>query len=662
MCGFAGILRTGTRPLPAPAVLRAMIGAVAHRGPDDSGELLNDRVQLAAVRLSIVDLKGGHQPVTGCDDRTAVVQNGEIYNHASLGSELRQRGHRIVDACDSSILPHLYEDLGPAFVQRLRGMFAIALWDSAAGRLVLARDRLGIKPLYYARTSDYLLFGSEVKALLASGLVAPELDPDSIDDLFSLSYPCPPRTMFRNVFELRPGHVLVSRPGAGAGTPQRYWRAPFRPRGEHLRGRREDLEAEYRDRLQRTVYSHLMSDVPVATYLSGGLDSSAISALVKEVTGDPPTTFSIGFSDARFDETAFSAQVAEALGAPNERVVCDESTALELPDMIWHTELPLQFPLALPMMRLSARARAQGFPVVLTGEGADETLAGYDCFRGDRLRRLFDRPGLRAFRSLAYRRLYRWAGSPTGLAEFLLGVEARPAAAVRQEFRGVYPSWYHLWQMLDLERTPLLALRDRAVRPPHEAPEEWGHLVREDAAELHPVDAALALELETRLPSWILLIGDRASMAHGVEARVPFLDHELVEFAAALPPAFKLRGMQEKSVLRAALQGRLPEPIRTRQKRPFYTPLAGWFFGESTPDYVEELLGEPALRDAGWFEPGVVARLRQGLAQAPLGSLLRMRFEWLLVLVLGVQLLQRLFVDDVRRYAVAPGAAHESPG
>ncbi len=660
MCGFAGLLRTGERPLPAPAVLRAMIGAVAHRGPDDAGEYLDDRVQLAAVRLSIVDLKGGHQPVSGCDDRTAVVQNGEIYNYAALRAELRQRGHRILDTCDTSVLPHLYEELGPEFVQRLRGMFAIALWDSAMGRLVLARDRLGIKPLYFARTPDYLLFGSEVKALLASGLISPGLDPDSIDDLFSLSYPCPPRTLFRDVFELRPGHLLVSGAPGGAATPKRYWRAPFRPRGEHLRGRREDLEAEYRDRLQRTVYAHLMSDVPVATYLSGGLDSSAISALVKEVTGDPPTTYSIGFSDARFDETAFSAQAAEALGAPNERVVCDESTALELPDMIWHTELPLQFPLALPMMRLSARARAGGFPVVLTGEGADETLAGYDCFRVDRLRRLFDHAGLRAFRPLAYRRLYRWAGSPSGLAELLLAVEERPAAAVCREFGGVYPSWYHLWQMLDLERTPLLAVRGRRVRPTWEAPAEWKDLVRDDVAELHPVDAALALELETRLPSWILLIGDRASMAHGVEARVPFLDHEMVEFAAALPPSLKLRRMQEKSVLRAALAGRLPEAIRTRQKRPFYTPLAGWFFGESAPDYVAELLSERALRHSGWFEPAVVTRLRQGLARAPEGSLLRMRFEWLLILVLGVQLVQRRFVDELPRYA-APPAARSTP-
>jgi asparagine synthase (glutamine-hydrolysing) len=633
-----------------------MIGAIAHRGPDDAGEFLDDRVQIAAVRLSIVDLKGGHQPVSGCDDRTIAVQNGEIYNYAPLRAELRQRGHRILDTCDTSVLPHLYEELGPELVRRLRGMFAIALWDSAAGRLVLARDRLGIKPLYFARTPDYLLFGSEAKALLASGLVDPGLDPDSIDDLFSLSYPCPPRSMFRDVFELRPGHLLVSSASGGPGAPKRYWRAPFRPRGEHLRGGREELEAEYRDRLQRTVYGHLMSDVPVATYLSGGLDSSAISALVKEVTGDPPTTYSIGFSDERFDETTFSAQVARALGAPNERVVCDESTALELPDMIWHTELPLQFPLALPMMRLSARARASGFPVVLTGEGADETLAGYDCFRIDRLRRLFDHAGLRAFRPLAYRRLYRWAGSPTGLAELLLDVEARPAAEIAREFGGVYPSWYHLWQMLDLERTPLLAARGRRVRPTWEAPSGWNELVRDDIAELHPVDAALALELETRLPSWILLIGDRASMAHGVEARVPFLDHELVEFAVALPPSFKLRGLREKSVLRAAMAGRLPEAIRTRQKRPFYTPLAAWFFGDARPDYVEELLGERALREAGWFEPAVVARLRRGLAEAPPGSLLRMRLEWLLILVLGVQLLQRRFVDEHARYAAPPAS------
>ncbi len=645
MCGFAGILRRDAHPLPDPSVLRRMIGTIEHRGPDESGEYLSDDVQLGVVRLSIIDVKEGHQPVWGCDDGVVSVYNGELYNHHDLRRELQEDRHRLRSESDSAVLPHAYELWGADFLQQLRGMFALAIWDARERRLLLARDRLGIKPLYLAETPHYVLFASEIKALLASGLVPREIDREALDDLLSLSYPCPPRTMFAGIRELRPAHWIEARAGDGGGLrePRRYWRAPFVPRGEHRRISRRDAEAELRELLRRKVYEHLQSDVPVATYLSGGLDSSALSALVKEVTGDPPTVFSIGFESAEHDELAFANRMAAALGSRQHTVVCDRTTAESYPHVLWHMELPLQFPLALPLERLSASARGQGFKVVLTGEGADELFGGYDCFRADKMRRLFDRPLLRSLRPAAYRRLYGWHGLPEGTVDKMLANQSR-SDEIKRRFGGVYPAWFDMWTTLDLDRARLLSPDGRTARPADEPPDGFLGLLPDDVDALHPFDAILALELESRLPSWILQIGDRASMANGVEARVPFLDHEVVEFAASLSPALKMRGFTEKALLRGAVGDLLPPEIARRQKRPFYTPLKSWFFADGGPAYVPEVLSERAVRDAGLFDPEVVTRLRRSLHEVPDDHLLRVQHEWVLTLILGSQLMHELFI------------------
>jgi asparagine synthase (glutamine-hydrolysing) len=631
-----------------------MLRAIRYRGPDDTAEYRCDDVHLGVARLAILDAAHGTQPARGCGEGPVVVWNGEVYNHDELRLRLAARGHAIEGACDTAVLPHLYEEFGDALVERITGMFALALFDPRRRRLLLARDRLGIKPLYLARTRDYLLFGSEAKALLASGLLPIEIDRRALDDLFSLSYPCPPRTMFRGVFELRPAHLLAVEADRPDVEPRRYWRAPFLPMGEHRPVRRRDAEAELRDLLLQRVESHARADVPVATFLSGGLDSSAIAALYREVTGEAPTTFSIGFTSPEHDEREFAARVSAALGARSHVVTCDPSTALHLPEVIWHTELPLQFPLALPLQLLSAAARKEGFKVVLTGEGADELLAGYDCFRADKMRRMLDRPGLRVLRAPFYRQLYRWLGTPDGIVDHFLAVQRRPAAEIERAFGGVYPPWYDVWMALGIEREKLLGVDGFRPRPISEAPADFAPLVRDDAAALHPLDRGLALEVETRLPAWILLSGDRASMANGVEARVPLLDHELVEWMARLHPSLKLRGFTEKAVLRGAMRDLLPESIRRRRKRPFYTPIKSWFFSRRPPEYVQELLGTPALREAGLFDAEAVVRLRAALGRAPERHLVRMQLEWMLVLVLGAQLLHRLFVRDFEHALAGP--------
>jgi asparagine synthase (glutamine-hydrolysing) len=370
-----------------------------------------------------------------------------------------------------------------------------------------------------------------------------------------------------------------------------------------------------------------------------------LSALVKETTGDPPTTFSIGFESMEHDELAFANRMATALGGRQHTVVCNRATADSYPHVLWHMELPLQFPLALPLQRLSACARSEGFKVVLTGEGADELFGGYDCFRADKMRRIFDRPLLRPLRPAAYRRLYAWHGLPEGTVDKMLANQSR-SAEIERRFGGVYPAWFDMWTTLDLDRARLLSPDGRRARPADEPPEGFADLLPEDVASLHPFDAVLALELESRLPSWILQIGDRASIANGVEARVPFLDHEVVEFAASLSPALKMQGFTEKALLRGAMRDLLPPEIARRQKRPFYTPLKSWFFAKDGPAYVPEVLGERAVRDAGLFDPGIVTRLRRDLHDVPDDHLLRVQHEWVLTLVLGTQLLHELFVSE----------------
>ena len=651
MCGIVAILRLGERPLPPPSLITTMAAAIAHRGPDDFGVHEDGDVQLAAVRLAVVDVQGGRQPAYGCTRSIVCVYNGETYDHRALREDLTGRGHRIDDACDTSTVPHLYEQHGDALVEHMHGMFAFALWDAANKKLLLGRDRLGIKPLYFAKTADYLLVASELKAILASDLGRRAIDRDALDDVFSLGYPCPPRTMFEGIAELLPAHVAVAHAGQGIGVPRRYWRAPIPPRGAHRAGDARTLAGELREVLRTAVKSHLVADVPVSTALSGGLDSSAIAALAKEVSGAPPEAFSIVFSDRAFDESSHARAMAAFLGATPHEIVANASAAELLPEMLWHTEQPLLVPGAIGGLLLSARQRQEGVRVALTGDGADELLGGYDVFRVARLRRKLDSSWLRHARPMIFRALASITRQPSGLAD-VVETNAREAEEIARLHGGVYPPWYDTWRLLDVERKALLSPDGRRVRPIAEPPAGYRALVRADVASLDPFDAQLAIELETRLPAFILVISDRSAMAHGIEARVPFLDDRVVEHVLSLPPSVKMRGLREKAVLRDAVEDLLPRSIRRRHKQPFMTPIAPWFFHPGAPESVRAAMTTEAVRDAGLFSPEVVARLTAALATAPARSVSRLRLELVLMQVLGTQLLHRLFVS--REITIAP--------
>jgi asparagine synthase (glutamine-hydrolysing) len=643
MCGVAAILRLGERSLPGPEVMRRMLAAIAHRGPDGDGVFADDDVQLGAVRLAIIDPRGGAQPVGGCPSaRVTCVYNGELYAADGLRRALRDGGHALADACDTTLLPHLYEEHGDGMVEQMRGMFAFALWDGARRRLLLGRDRVGIKPLFWARTVDYLVAASEVKAIFASGLVAPAIDRDALDDLFSLSYPCPPRTMFRDVAELRPAHVLVAHARGVVEAPRRWWRAPFPHRGEHRRSSAADLAAELRETLREAVSTHLVADVPVGARVSGGIDSSAIAALARRERGEL-TSFSVVFDDPRFDERAHARDVARHLGARTHEVLADAGAADRLPAMIEALEMPQPIPVAIGGLLLADEERASGFPVVLTGEGADELLGGYDVFRAARARRALDTPLGRPLRAMVYGAAERVTRQPSGLGRFLAQNATRDDQVTRA-FSGVRPAWFDVWQMLDVDRDALLSRAGHRVRPIEEAPAGFRDLVRDDVASLDPLDADLALELETRLPSWILVIGDRTAMARGVEMRVPFLDQRVIELVASMPPSVKMAGLREKAVLRDAVRDLLPPRIVRRRKQPFMTPVRDWFFSPGAPPWVAEALSPTSVADAGLFDPETVTALRGKLDRSVDRSLQRIRLELVLMLVLGSQLLHRRFV------------------
>jgi asparagine synthase (glutamine-hydrolysing) len=625
------------------ALVEPMAAALRHRGPDGSGLHVGPGIGLGVRRLAIIDLVTGEQPIANEDGTVVVICNGEIYNHAELRAELVAGGHRFRSTSDVEVIVHLYEDRGLECVRRLRGMFAFALWDAARRRLWLVRDRLGIKPLHYAVTAAGLYCGSELKAILAAGVEPGALDVHALDQLFRLGFVPDPRTLLRAVRRLGAGQWLLYEEGRVSA--QTYWRYADAVMPDDGRG--EGAWAEcLRDKLEETVRLHLSADVPVGAWLSGGLDSSAVVSLARGIAGPLPT-FTLTFDDRAYDETWRQRTLDRVPGheLPNERIACDRRLLERYPDALWHTETPAGGVLDLLRLVLSEGA-ARHVKVVLTGEGADEVLGGYLWFLIDRL------AGPLAVLPAPLRRAAILA--PLGPARrayvrrLLLGPRAM---GIERYARLIGP--------LGGERrhTVFSAEVRRQLDASPEAdggPAAFGRLPGRDRfVQLQELDLSL------RLPAYINLTLDAASMAFGLEARVPFLDHELVELCARIPARLKLRRLREKHVLRRALAGALPDDIRWRRKRPLMAPLAAWLRG-SLPAFTEELLSPTRLRASGYFEPAAIERL---ITEVRTGRGVDAR---LLLMVLGVELWDALFRHRVGaarpRPARPPVRGGSSPG
>ena len=626
-----------------------MIGTLRHRGPDGFGYREEPVVGLAHARLAIIDLVTGDQPMRNEDGSVWVVFNGEIFNYRELRVELERAGHVFYTQSDTEVIVHLYEEHGPAFVKHLNGQFAIALWDQPRRRLLLSRDRAGIRPLFYTVYAGRLHFASETKALFALPCIPRELDPVGLAQVFTFWSALAPRTVFKGVNSLGAGETLIAESGSIGIERWWDWRFPVEPVPV---AREEALAEELEALLVDAVRLQLRADVPVGAYLSGGLDSSLVTAIIRRFSDSPLRTFSVAFEDPEFDESAEQREMVQFLGTAHTTVPCRAADiAATLPHVVWHAETPIVRTAPVPLMMLSAAVHAAGYKVVLTGEGADEVFGGYDLFKEAKVRRYWARAPGSGSRPRLLERLYPYlVNSPARSGElsrrfFAEGLDGAhdPGFAHATRWRTTQRAWQFFSQDLRARLTDCDPRRDFETGLPAGL-RTWPALARDQYVECHTLLSGYLLSSQ----------GDRVAMANAVEGRYPFLDHRLIKFAARLPPHLKIRGLTEKYLLRKAARGLLPASVRARRKQPFRAPDSPSFFAAGAAnDYVFDLLGESRLRDAGLFDPPAVQRL---LAKCRSGRAIGFGDNMAFVGVLTAMLVHDQFVRSARPAARRPEA------
>lgn len=654
MCGIAGIVHFDASPVDRALVGR-MLAAIRHRGPDAYGVRIEGAAGLAHARLSIIDLQGGGQPMTNEDGSLWITFNGEIFNYVELREVLQAKGHRFATRSDTEVILHAYEEYGEDCVHRFNGQWAFALWDVRRKTLFLSRDRLGVRPLFFATVGEKFLFGSEIKAIFAHPAAVRELDPIGLDQVFTFWCPVAPRTVFRGVCELPPAHNLVV--GETRFRLARYWQLDYR---EDDGGRSAEACAERTlGLLSDATRLRLRSDVPVGAYLSGGLDSTVTTALARRATTGPLRTFSIAFEDAEFDESEYQRIAVEALQTEHRTIRCRlDDIGRVFPDVVWHAERPLLRTAPAPMYLLAQRVRDEGFKVVLTGEGADEMFGGYDIFKEAKVRRFWAaRPDSDA-RARLLERLY----------PYLPNLRAQ-SLAYRKAFFHVRPEdlscpWFsHLPRWNLTSRLKLFfSAQWRAELAGRDAYADCLALLPETFDRWRPFCQAQWLETALLLPGYILSSqGDRMAMAHAVEGRFPFLDHRVAEFASALPARLKMMGLDEKHLLKRAAAQLVPAAVLARSKQPYRAPEAKCFVAadgqRNRQDYVDALLSPQRIRQDGIFQPEAVQRLlRKAQGGAPLG----IKDNMALVGILSTQLLIDQFVRGFSPAAELDALAEDS--
>jgi asparagine synthase (glutamine-hydrolysing) len=586
MCGIVGLTFNGGARAPAVETVRRMNAAIVHRGPDDEGILAAERVVLGMRRLSIIDLAAGHQPIANEDETVWIICNGEIYNYRALRAELQEAGHRFRTGSDVEVLVHLYEDRGDAFLDGVSGMFGLALWDARRKRLVIARDRLGMKPIYYAETGGQLAFASEIKALLAVPELRRTIDGAGLRDYLSVGYAVAPNTILAGIKKLPPATRLIWSP-SGWRT-ETYWTPP-RQTDEALKesGWIELLRTE----LKRAVSEHMVSDVPIGAFLSGGVDSSAIVALMAAESDRPVNTYSIGYGGGRvakyYNELEYARKVANLFGTNHHEILVEPNVAMLLPKLLWHLEEPISDS-AIATTYLVAELAAHSVKVILSGVGGDELFAGYKRYLGDNYAR-------------RYQRLPRWlrsqivtpiaAALPTGRQSRMMDLARYAKKFVRASelpWREQYREFIEIQSRTQLARL----LSDACTQA------DGFDLVMNAESSSDPLLRLLRIDARTQLAEDLLLLTDKMTMAKSIECRVPFLDHRLFETAARIPAHLKLMRGELKYVLKRSLEGVLPESILTRGKRGFGAPLGAWFKTELLP-LRDTVLSKSAIEHRG---------------------------------------------------------------
>lgn len=598
MCGICGVYGEPGLPGEVRDLTRAMCDVIVHRGPDEDGYYADGPVSLGMRRLSIIDLATGRQPIANEDQTVWVVYNGEIFNFPDLRPELEARGHKFRTNADTEVIVHLYEEMGEDFATRLNGMFAVALWDTKARKLVLVRDRLGIKPLHYAWQDGRLYFGSEIKSLLRGG-VSRKIDLESLSRYFTFEYVPAPDSIFAKIKKIPPGHLMTVKDGRGE--IRRYWDVHYAD-GAPLRRSEASWAEEIAARLKESVRMRLLSDVPLGVFLSGGIDSSAVTALMSETAGGRIKTFSIGFKEKTFDELDYARIVADKFGTEHTEFVVDSrQTAGLVPKLMEYLDEPLADASVIPTYVISKLAR-QHVTVALAGDGGDELFGGYDTYKAFKVARLYRKiPGFlrRGLIGPAVRRLPASAKRLSfefKAKKFTAGVEYPPEIA--------NTLWWGAYTPELKARLLAPSLRERILSDP------FGPIREQDAHNraADPLDRIAYLDLKLYLQDDLLVKVDRMSMANSLEIRTPFLDYTFVEFAATIPSRLKLKGYESKHILKKALASRLPAAILNKKKIGFDIPLGPWLRGELR-EFVLDTLSPARLKRHGFLDEGFVRKV-----------------------------------------------------
>lgn len=636
MCGVAGIIDFRGRCNSVPEV-SSMLRTIRYRGPDESGIYHSRCATIGNVRLSIIDIENGQQPLSDSSGRFWIVFNGEIFNYKELRADLEKEGHTFKTQSDTEVLVQLYAIYGKNCLNRLNGQFAVAIWDTLEQELFIARDRVGIRPLFYCINQGVLYFASEIKAIFSQKHLTRELVPESLIQIYTFWSSTSPATPFRNILELSPGHYLTyNHKGI---TIERFWQLEFHP-GSVKMSFNEAVE-EFSSLFSSAVRLRLRADVEVAAYLSGGLDSSATVAYIKKLEPGVLNTFSIGFTEKEFDESDYQNEAVKYFNTNHKSITCTPRDIAEhFPAVVWHSEFPILRTSPTPMLILSKLVRESNIKVVITGEGSDEILAGYDIFRESRIRRFWASQPDSAIRPMLLKKIYpdipHLRNASPNILKMFFGYKL---SDTNNPFYSHILRWNnsnHIKKHLSKHLKPLLETYSPFVQLEESLPDgfmKWDHLAQ-----------AQWLEISLFMSGYLLSSqGDRMGMANSVEGRFPFLDFRVIEFCASLPAEYKLRGLNEKYLLKKAMKNMVPESILRRPKQPYRAPIKSVFISETLPEYVEEMLSDTYTKSAGIFNEDSVKAVLNRIGKTGTAS---ETDNMILTAVISTHLLHHQFIKD----------------
>ena len=641
MCGIAGFINHRKSLAEAESILNLMMTRIHHRGPDDCGLYLEPSMGMGNVRLSIIDLSGGDQPLSNEDGSLWIVYNGEVFNYIELREDLIKKGHRFKTQSDTEVILHIYEEYGTDGLQYLNGQFAFAIWNNIKKECFFARDRAGIRPLFYSEVNGTLIFGSEIKSLFEFPGIKRHFSPEALKETFTFWTTLSPRTLFDGVYELPPGHYGHYK--NGRLEIKKFWSLRYATTSTRFNGTAADALDQFRYLLSDSVALRLRSDVPVAAYLSGGLDSSATTALIRKVAPGHLNTFSIGFADNDFDETKYQSEVSQYFQTNHKSIICSANNIAEwFPKVIWHSEIPLLRTSPAPMLGLSKLVHDNGIKVVITGEGADEALAGYNIFKETLIRQFWARQPKSVIRPLLLKKLYPYlpniSHASQGMLRMFFGYQLEETDSPVYSHMLRWHNTSNIQKHFTTELNEYLEDYDPVF--------EYAEMLRPEVEGISSLAKAQLIETNIFMSGYLLSSqGDRMAMANSVEGRYPFLDYRLLEFAASLPDEFKLKGMNEKFLLKELMRNELPKSVLNRPKQAYRAPILDAFLGSKIPDYVSDLLSADRIKESEVFNPESVNNLIHKIKTTQIPSEVD---NMALVGILSTQLLFDQFVKDFK--------------